>query len=146
LATALNSLRETKTVLLTTYKRDGTSVPTPVSIAFDGDRAFFRTWNEAWKAKRLRNNPEVEVAPSTLRGEPTGPSVHARARLLGGGEARLAARALARRHRFLQRVLVPLGHRLKGVRTMHYELSASPIDIAGAEAAAQAPELSAVSR
>ena len=28
--------------LLTTYKRDGTPVGTPVSIAFEGDRAFFR--------------------------------------------------------------------------------------------------------
>jgi hypothetical protein len=34
------SVKDAKTVLLTTYKRDGTPVGTPVSIAFDGDRAF----------------------------------------------------------------------------------------------------------
>ena len=33
--------------MLTTYKRDGTPVPTPVSIAFDGDRAFFRSYDQA---------------------------------------------------------------------------------------------------
>jgi uncharacterized protein len=76
----LNSLRQTKTVLLTTYKRDGTPIPTPVSIAFDGDRAFFRSYDKAWKTRRLRNNPEVEVSPSTLRGKPAGVAVHARAR------------------------------------------------------------------
>ena len=66
-------LSSAKTILLTTYKRDGTPVETPVSIAFAGDRAFFRSYDKAWKTKRLRNNPEVEVAASTLRGKPVGP-------------------------------------------------------------------------
>jgi uncharacterized protein len=120
--TTLAPLRQTKTILLTTFGRNGTPVATPVSIAFDGDRAFFRTWNTAHKAKRLRNNPNVEVAPSTLRGEPTGPAIPAKASMLEGRDARLAAKALARRHRFLQAVLVPIGHRLMRYRTMHYEL------------------------
>jgi uncharacterized protein len=34
----------------------------------------------------------------------------------------LAARALSRRHRVLQAVLVPLAHRLLRYRTLHYEL------------------------
>jgi uncharacterized protein len=115
-----------KTILLTTYKREGAQVQTPVSVAFDGGRAYFRTWHKAGKAKRLANNPEVTVAPSTLRGAPTGPAVRARARLLGGDEARCAARALAHRHRILQAVLVPFTHRLMRYRTLHYELC--PLD------------------
>jgi uncharacterized protein len=113
-----------KTVLLTTYKRDGTAVPTPVSIAFDGDRAFFRSYDKAWKTKRLRNNPRVEVAPATLRGRPLGPPVQAQATLLEGDQAGMAARALARRHRVLQGMLVPVAHRLLHYQTMHYELTA----------------------
>jgi uncharacterized protein len=123
MGSTLTPLRRTKTILLTTYKRDGTPVATPVSIAFDRDRAFFRTWHTAHKTKRLRNNPDVEVAPSTLSGEPTGPAIPARARLLASGEARIAAKALGRRHRVLHTVIVPLGHRLMRVRTMHYELA-----------------------
>jgi hypothetical protein len=61
-------LGHTKTILLTTYKRDGAPVSSPVSIAFAGDRAFFRSYDGAWKTKRLRNNPRVEAAPATLRG------------------------------------------------------------------------------
>ena len=118
----LEPLRGAKTILLTTYKRDGSAVATPVSIAFDGDRAFFRSYDKAWKTKRLRANPQVEVAPATLRGRPTGPAIPAQARLLEGADARLAARALARRHRVLQAVLVPLSHRLMRYQTMHYEL------------------------
>jgi uncharacterized protein len=52
-------------VLLTTYKRDGTPIGTPVNIAVDGNRAFVRTFDTAWKLKRIHNNPEVEIAPST---------------------------------------------------------------------------------
>ena len=65
---ALEPLRQTKTILLTTYKRDGTPVDTPVSIAFDADRAYFRTWHKAHKTKRLRNNPNVAAAPSHTQG------------------------------------------------------------------------------
>lgn len=118
----LDALRHSKTVLLTTYKRDGTPVGTAVSIAFDGGRAFFRSFHKAWKTKRIARNPEVLVQPSDLRGRPNGPAVVAVARLLEGDEAKLAARALGRRHRVLQRVIVPATHRLMRYRTMHYEL------------------------
>jgi hypothetical protein len=45
--------RSANTVLLRTYRRDGTPapgtpVPTPVGIAFDGDRAFFSCYATAW--------------------------------------------------------------------------------------------------
>lgn len=122
LSNNLDSVRDAKTILLTTYKRDGTPVQTPVSIAFEGGRAYFRSYDKAWKTKRLRANPRVEVAASTLSGRPTGPVTSARAVLLDGEQARVAAKALSRRHRLLQAVLVPLAHRLKGYQTMHYEL------------------------
>jgi PPOX class probable F420-dependent enzyme len=112
-----------KTVLLTTYRRDGTSVGTPVNIAVEGDRAFFRTYASAGKTKRLGHQPEVELAPSTVRGQPTGPAIRARARLLSGEEAMLASRAIEHKHPVLQRVLVPLAHRLRGYTTVHYELT-----------------------
>jgi PPOX class probable F420-dependent enzyme len=114
-----------KTALLTTYRRDGTPVGTPLSVAVEGDHAFIRSYEQAWKAKRMRNRPEVELAPSTARGKPTGPAIHARARLLEGTEARHAGHALASKHPLLHGVLVPLAHRLgrsKTGRTVHYEL------------------------
>ena len=118
----LASISDAKTILLTTYKRDGTAVATPVSLAFDGERAYFRSYDKAWKTKRLRHNPAVQAAPATLRGKPTGPAIRARATLLDGEQARVAARALARRHRVLQAILVPAAHRLMHYQTMHYEL------------------------
>ena len=122
----LGAVRSARTILLTTYRRDGTPVETPVSIAFESGRAFFRSYDKAWKTKRLRNNPHVEIAASTLRGKRTGPLIHARAALLDGEQARIAAKALARRHRLLQAILVPLAHRLMHYQTMHYELRPDP--------------------
>jgi PPOX class probable F420-dependent enzyme len=87
---ALAPISNAKTILLTTYKRDGTPVATPVSVAFDGGRAFFRSYDQAWKTRRLRRNPAVQAAPATLRGRPTGPAIRARAALLDGEQARLA--------------------------------------------------------
>jgi uncharacterized protein len=112
-----------RTALLTTYKRDGTAVSTPVTIAVDGERAYVRTWDSAWKAKRMRNNPAVLVAPSTVRGRATRPAIGARSRRLDGEEAARAARAIARRQPILQGVLVPLFHKLMRYRTLHFELT-----------------------
>ena len=111
------------TVLLTTFRRDGTPVKTLVNIAVDGDRAFVRSWDSAGKVKRIRNNPEVTIAPCTARGRPTGPPITARARILTGQESAHAGRLLAGKHPILQGLLVPLIQRLRGNTTTHMELT-----------------------
>ena len=73
------SLANQRVVLLTTYKRDGTPIGTPVNIAVEGDHAYVRTWDTAWKTKRIRHNAHVLVAPSSMSGKATGPSVAAEA-------------------------------------------------------------------
>jgi len=110
------------TSLLTTFRRNGTPVGTPVHVAVDDDRAFFRTWDTTWKFKRLRNNPLVTLSPSTFRGRPLGPTIRARARKLEGQEARHAAKLLSSKYPVLQR-MVPFVHRLMGVKTVHFELT-----------------------
>src|SRR4051794_17428090 len=109
---SLEPFRHGKTIRLTTHRRDGSAAQTPVNIAFVGDRAFFRTWDTSWKAKRIRRNPEVEIAPSNLRGTPRGPDVAARARLLSGDEDAMARSALRRSQPITHGLLVPLAHRL----------------------------------
>jgi PPOX class probable F420-dependent enzyme len=114
-----------KTVLLTTYRRDGRPVGTPVSLAVDGDHAYLRSFETAGKARRIHNNPRVEVAPSTARGRPTGPAIQATTTRLEGAESRHAARLLAAKHPLLHGVPVPSTHRLgraKTGKTVHLEL------------------------
>jgi uncharacterized protein len=126
---AFDEYRRQRTVLLTTRKRDGATVGTPVSIALGPDgRAYFRTWSAAGKAKRMRNFPQVWIAPCTTRGKATGPQQKAAALLLSGPEAAAAARALAAKYPLLQGRLVPAFHRLTNKTTVHYELL--PPDVA----------------
>jgi PPOX class probable F420-dependent enzyme len=115
-----------KTVLVTTYRRDGQPVGTPVSLAVDGDHAYLRSFEQAGKTRRMHNNPRVDIAPSTARGRPTGPAIQATARRLEGAESRRAARLLARKHPLLHGVLVPLTHRLGRAttgKTVHFQLT-----------------------
>jgi len=115
-----------KTVALTTFRRDGTPVTTPVSIVVAGERAYVRSYQKAWKTRRIRNNPAVTVAPSTARGTPTGPAVDAVAHRLTGAENAAAARALRAKYPLLHGLVVPLTHRLgrrTTGRTVHFELT-----------------------
>ena len=118
--------RDQWAVRLTTYKRDGTPVSSPVNIAVERDHAYFRTFEENWKFKRLQHNSSVEVAPSTFTGKRTGPSSHALARLLTGSEDRHASELIDAKHRLFQGVLVRLMHRLRGLHARHFELTIVP--------------------
>lgn len=124
-ATALGyfaPVAEATYIALTTFRRDGRAVSTPVHVVVDGDRAFFRTWDVAGKAKRLRRSPEVEIAPCTFRGRALGPAMRAQAHLLGGEESERAARMLATKHPILHGWLIPWLHRRRGWITQQYRL------------------------
>ena len=110
---------------LTTFRRDGTAVATPVHVAAepaDGDVAYFRTWNTTGKAKRLRHTSAVLVAPSTFRGQALRPAIRAEARLLDGEASQHAARLLASKHPILHGRLIPWYHRRRGWVTQQYRL------------------------
>jgi PPOX class probable F420-dependent enzyme len=126
-----------KTIRLTTFRKDGTAGASPVSIAVDGDRAYFRTYERAIKARRIRRNPNVEFGSATMSGKPIGPMLPAQARLLEGAEYRQAARLLRRKYPVLHGVVVPSVHRLmrsKYGQTVHAELIPSPLSEHGAAA------------
>lgn len=74
-------------MLLTTFGRDGRAVPTPVHAYLIDERLFFITDVRSGKAKRLRRNPHVTIAPCTVRGAPKGETVHARVCALSVEEA-----------------------------------------------------------
>ncbi len=67
---------------LTTFRKDGTPVPTPVwFVAHDG-LLYMTTQAQSGKVKRIRNNGKVTVAPCKANGEVLGAAVEARARLI----------------------------------------------------------------
>ncbi|MGQ9889890.1 MAG: PPOX class F420-dependent oxidoreductase [Aggregatilineales bacterium] len=99
---------------LTTFRKTGAAVATPVWFAREGDRLYVMTQSESGKAKRIRNNtPGVTVAPCTSRGKVLGPAARGRARFLEGAEAE-HARALLRRKYGLMWQAFNVYYRLSG--------------------------------
>jgi PPOX class probable F420-dependent enzyme len=88
------ALRGHKYCLVLTYRRDGTTVATPVWFGVEGGRVYFRTEAESGKVKRIRRDPAVRVAPCTNRGRPLGPAMAGSARVLGTDEEPAAERAI----------------------------------------------------
>ena len=89
-------LRRAKTILREQLQARRHSSVDPCESCRENERLFFRSYDQAWKTKRIRHNSKVEVAPSTLRGKPTGDPLTAHALLLEGEDAKIAARARAR--------------------------------------------------
>ncbi|MFL5656155.1 MAG: PPOX class F420-dependent oxidoreductase [Ktedonobacteraceae bacterium] len=110
------------TTILTSFRRNGMGVGSPVGTVASQGKLYFMTAASTGKVKRLANNPRVTVAPSTFKGEALGPGIEGTARRLSGEEFKQA--------RDLLRVGI-LGHfwgfifdlRYPGEKTAVYEIS-----------------------
>lgn len=98
----VDRLAAERTVVLTTFRRDGRAVPTPIWVAaLDGELVF---WSDATagKIKRIRNSGRVEVQASDVRGRKVhGAKVTGEARLLDGDASERARTAIARAYGIL---------------------------------------------
>ncbi len=81
-AAPLTLLGSEKYVSLTSYRRSGDPVATPVWVVPDGDALAVWTALGSGKIKRIRRNSQITLAPCTMRGAVTGAPVPARANLL----------------------------------------------------------------
>jgi len=81
-------------LVLTTYRRSGDGVPTTVWFAEADGKLYITTSAGAGKAKRIRNNPQVALAPSDARGATSAPAFAARARVLPETDFDVAEAAL----------------------------------------------------
>lgn len=96
---AFDEIAKDRFILLSTYRKNGTAVPTTVWFAHLGDGIAIGTGADAGKVKRIRNNPSVSFAPSNYRGKLKGGSaMEGVAELLEGTEALDAEAALRRKY------------------------------------------------
>src|SRR3712207_9165315 len=68
---------------LTTYRKGGKPVPTPVWFALAEGRVYVFTDVESGKVKRIRKDPRAALAPSGFRGRPRGGEVRSEERRVG---------------------------------------------------------------
>ncbi|MFJ7995728.1 PPOX class F420-dependent oxidoreductase [Streptomyces sp. NPDC096310] len=96
----LGDLARSRYVSLTTYRKDGTGVATPVWHAVDGDELFVWTRSDSWKVKRLRADPRAVVAVCDVRGRiaPGAPTAEGTARLLEGADLDRVLKLIARKY------------------------------------------------
>lgn len=90
---SFDSLNGRRHVLLVSYRRDGSAMPTPMWFGLDeAGTIYCRTAADNAKVRRIRNNSHVLLAPCTRRGQPLGPPVDATARpVVPGAEANAEA-------------------------------------------------------
>lgn len=96
-AAGLDSLQGNH-ILLTTFRKTGKAVPTPVWYGRDGDHLYVFSLAKAGKVKRLRNSQRAQIAACTGIGRVTGPTMEARARILPKEEEKIARQALRRKY------------------------------------------------
>jgi PPOX class probable F420-dependent enzyme len=130
--TARASIVDSRYVSLTTFRRDGAPVATPVWLAVQDGHGFVVTLTGSGKFKRLRRNPRVSVAPCDRRGHVTGPAWAGTVRVLDGPDAHVARAALVAQFGWQARLL-DVVRRLRRGQAAYLELELDP-HLAGPQA------------
>jgi len=112
-----------KYVSLTTFRRDGTAVSTPVWFVTENGSLLVETDGNSYKVKRIRRNDSVMVASCNATGRVAGEVVSAHAAILPADELPRVERMLHRKYRLDYIFVMPiylLVQRLRG-RPLRYE-------------------------
>lgn len=105
-----------KYLSLTSFRRDGTGVATPVWFVIDNGRLLVQTDPQSFKAKRIRRNPAVMIAPCTASGRLRSEPVPARAESLPQSEMGHVGRLMARKYRVDRVLILPLYRAVQRLR------------------------------
>jgi PPOX class probable F420-dependent enzyme len=85
-------------ISLATFRKNGLAVQTPVWFGEDDGKLYVKTRGDAGKVKRVRNNPQVRIAPCNIWGRVSGPEFTATARLLPAEDSPRAAKIVGRKY------------------------------------------------
>jgi PPOX class probable F420-dependent enzyme len=88
-----------KYLSLTSFRRDGTGVATPVWFVEADGRLLVETDAGSYKVRRIRRNPQVTIAPCTATGRLRGTPVPAWAELLPDAEVARVDRLMGDKYR-----------------------------------------------
>ncbi|MET8808534.1 PPOX class F420-dependent oxidoreductase [Streptomyces sp. NPDC004546] len=110
--TRLDRLGSGKYLLVTSHRKNGTPVATPVWVVRDGDTLGVWTAADSFKVKRIRRRSDVLVGPCDLRGNPTGDQVPATAEITDAATTAHYRDLIARKYGLVGRLTL-LGSRLR---------------------------------
>ena len=118
---------EGKYLSLTSFRRDGSEVATPVWFVADDGHLLVETEGSSYKVRRIRGDPHVRVALCDARGRLRGEPVDAEARILPDRERERVERLLARKYRIDRFTVLPLYRLVMKVRGRGPRGAASPV-------------------
>jgi len=104
--TRVDELAGNNYVSLTTYRKDGSGVATPLWVVRDGDALAAWTPTDSWKVKRIRRNPDVTVTPCDLRGRVTGEPVPGHAEVLSAEETQRVRQLIRQKYGLMGRLAI----------------------------------------
>jgi PPOX class probable F420-dependent enzyme len=110
--TVVETLGASPYVRVTTFRKDGRAVPTPVWVVLDGDGLAIWTARDTGKVKRVRRSGDVLVGPCTARGRLTGAEVPGTASILDSAGTARVRTLLARKYGLMGRLTL-WGSRLR---------------------------------
>jgi PPOX class probable F420-dependent enzyme len=127
-----------KYLSLTSFKRDGSGVATPVWFVIENGRLLVKTDAQSFTGKRVRRNATVTIASCTasgrLRGEPT----PAHTELLPQSNIDRVDQLLAGKYRVDKILILPLYRAMQKLRGAHAETAGVALAITPSTAASNA--------
>ncbi|MEV4092211.1 PPOX class F420-dependent oxidoreductase [Streptosporangium saharense] len=112
--TTIKELAAERYVSVTTFRKNGTGVPTPVWVAPDGEGLVVWTVASSGKVRRLRADPRVVLAACDVRGNTRGEQVEGRASVLPAEETERVRRLVLRKYGLLARLLMTVSRFRRG--------------------------------
>lgn len=111
----LDDLARETYISLTTFRRDGRAVATPVQCIADGDRLLVYTKSTTGKVKRLRHTPRATVVACDMRGRPKkdAETLDVAVRFVDPSEFARADDLMKRKYGLPQRIFAPLRRRIE---------------------------------
>ena len=101
----LEELTDQKYISLETYKKDNTSVRTPVWFVIDNDRVCIMTKESTGKVKRLRNNQNVRIAVCSMNGQIKNKWINGIAKMIVGDNAEKIIKLRKKKYGFSARLI-----------------------------------------
>jgi len=101
----LDQFLDQKYINLETYKKDGTSIRTPVWFVIDDDLIYVITRDSTGKVKRLENNQDVQIVSCSFKGEPKNEWIKGKAEKITGKEADIAIKLRKKKYGMSARLI-----------------------------------------
>ena len=101
----LDQFLDQKYINLETYKKDGTSVRTPVWFVIDNDLIYVITRDSTGKVKRLKNNHDVQIVSCSFKGKPKNEWIKGKAEKITGKEVDIAIKLRKKKYGMSARLI-----------------------------------------